>query len=86
MPVKGFHGGLSFLCNAIPLKHLQGGQVNDLDIDPQREVIHIPHIEFELLRPADGIPAMTLRPSGYTRTYCMSAHLFLGIQRQVFRE
>ena len=46
-------------------------------------MVHIPHIELELLRPADGIAAVALCPSADTRAHLMPAHLLLGIQGEV---
>ena len=44
MSVKGFYGGLTLLRDAITAEHLVEGDENDLDVNPQAEVIYIPHI------------------------------------------
>jgi len=45
---------MSLSAYPFPLEHLEGSQGQDLEIQPQRPVIHIPHIPGELLFSTHG--------------------------------
>ena len=49
-------------------------------------MIDIPHVELELLRPADGIAAMALRPASDAGPHVVAAHLLLAVERQILRK
>ena len=60
MSIKRFHCGLSFGRDAVTHKHFLDGDEDHFQVGQERAVVHIPHIHFELVCPADGITAMTL--------------------------
>ena len=77
MSIESFHRGLSGLVDVSTFQHLHDGNPYHLDVRPQRAVVHIPYIQFELLRPADGVTPVTLRPAADTRSHLMASRLFL---------
>jgi hypothetical protein len=42
------------------IQHLHGGNPNHLDVRPQGAGINVPHIQLELLCPADGVAAVAV--------------------------
>ena len=77
MSVKRLHrrgrGGVDVL----PHQHVLDSDEDHSDVRPQRAVVHIPHIQFELLRPTDSITTMTLRPTADARSHLMPTCLLL---------
>ena len=63
MPIKRLHGGVTFLVDTFGLDEFLEGDADDFQVRHQGYVIHVPHIEFELLRPTEVIATMTLRPA-----------------------
>lgn len=73
-PVKRLHRRLPLLIDALRLHELLKRGGNHLQVRLQRHMIHIPDIEFELLRPTEVISSMTLRPARDPgRTSCRRA-------------
>ena len=63
---------------------MMNGQSQDFKVSQQGQMIYIPHIELELVFPADGISPMHLCPARYPRPDVMPSGLLLTIQRKVF--
>ena len=74
-PIKRLHGGIALLRDTITLQHLHDGNPDNFQVCHQRHMIHIPHVQFEFLRPADGIAPMTLRPTRDARSDFMPTGL-----------
>src|ERR1039457_7346955 len=71
---------------AISPKHLQQRQPQDLGIQPRTPMIHVPHVQFELLFPRKAVASIDLHPPGNTRPHLMTTSLERGVSRQVFEE
>lgn len=82
-PVKRMHCSLSFKRDISTGKYFLYSQKNNFNIQPHRQVIHIPNIQFEFLCPRDIVPPVDLCPTRNSRTDLMSSGLFLGIQRKI---
>ncbi|HQG66912.1 MAG TPA: hypothetical protein PLA32_14160, partial [Smithella sp.] len=63
------------MADPFPFEDLPDGHGDDLDVQPQGPVVHIPNIQPELLFPGDGVAAVDLRPAGNFRFYFVSPHL-----------
>ena len=61
---KFFRGGMAFLADAFALDHFPQGQEQDLQVQPEGPVIHVPDIQAELFFPGQGVAAVDLRPAG----------------------
>ena len=80
--VKRFHQMTTlniYLINICSFQYLKNRNPNHFDVRPQRAVIYVPHIKFELLCPRNGIPAMTLSPPTDAGTNLMAAGLLIRI-------
>ena len=75
MSIKDLHRGMSLLRDVGTSQNFLNGQPGYLEIRQQRYVVDIPDIQLELLRPADGISAMALRPARDSRSYFMPSSL-----------
>src|SRR5690606_25887724 len=68
---KAAHRGLTFRTDTVTHQHLLHCQEQNLDIQPQRAVVHIPYVELELLIPAERVSAIYLSPARYPRAHLM---------------
>lgn len=84
--LKLVHGCLSWLADALACENLPDSHPDDLKVQPDRAVIHIPDIQGELLFPGDGIAPVDLRPAGDTGAQCVASRLLRRVERQVAHE
>src|SRR5918992_3905161 len=60
------HRGVPFLADPPALRHVHERQSEDLEVEPQRSVVHVPKVELELLLPRQAVAAVHLHPPGDT--------------------
>ena len=70
----------------LPREHLLHCQQQNPDVQPHRQMVHIPHIQLKLPSPRDVVPPVDLSPSSYAGPHLMPPELLLRIQRQVLRQ
>src|SRR5688572_12213921 len=58
----------------------------DFDVQPEADVVNIPHVEFEFPLPADHVAAVDLGPAGDARADLVAAGLRGGISREITRD
>src|SRR5690625_551067 len=71
---------------ALTREHLDQGAGKDLEVEPERAVLHVPEVEGELLLPFQRIAAVDLRPAGDPRPHVMAAPLALTVEWQVLHQ
>ena len=69
--------------HAFPGQDLPDREPQDLEVKPEGSIVHIPHVEPELLLPADGIATVHLRPSRDAGLDLVAAHLLGSVKGQV---
>ena len=62
-----WHRRMSLLADAVPLQHLEQGQRENLDVEPEAAMVHVPDVKIELILPRERIPTVDLGPTRYTR-------------------
>jgi hypothetical protein len=84
--LKRFHRRLPILTNTFPFKHLIKRHPENLHVKPERLMIHIPHIQLELLFPTDCIAPVNLCPTGNAGSDLVTAGLFRRIKWQILHQ
>lgn len=82
-PHEFVDGSVALLADAFAAKDLPKGQEQDLQIQPQIPVVHVPDIVFKLLLPSHVVAAVNLGPAGDTRLDLMAAKLLGGVAVEV---
>jgi hypothetical protein len=67
-------------------QHLADGQSDDLQVEREAPVVHIPHVELEPVLEFEGMAALHRGPAGDARPYVVPAPLFWRVRVEVFRE
>ena len=62
---------------------LPDGLNEDLEVEPQRLMIDVPHVESELVLPRDGIPAADLGETGDPGPDLVAASLLWGVAVEI---
>src|SRR5258706_226614 len=83
---KLFHGGMPWLADAFAREDFPERQQQNFDIQPERAVVHVPHIQLEFILPGERIPSVNLRPAGDARENVMTAGLLGRIALQVLHQ
>ena len=79
IPPERLHRGVAGLGDTVAPKHLGNGEPEDMQVSGQCQVVDIPHVEDELLLPADGIAPMHLCPASDAGAHLMATGLLLII-------
>ena len=80
------HRRLPGVADPLPLQDLPDRHGDNPDVQPQRLVVHIPHIQPEFLLPTDGVAAVDLGPAGDPRPHLMAPRLLRGVAPQVLHQ
>ena len=59
---------------------------DDLDVQPERPVVHVPDVITEFILPGDGVASVDLRPTRQAGIDIMPAHLFGRVAFKVFHQ
>jgi hypothetical protein len=62
---------------------LQSGQTEDLEVEPEAPVIHVPHVVFEPLLPGHRVPSVHLGPPRDPGPHVVPTGLLGRVQREV---
>src|ERR1035437_2082304 len=73
------HRGMARLADALSPQYLQHRHPQNLGIKPQAPMIHVPHVQLELLFPCKAVASVHLHPPGHTRLHLMTASLERGV-------
>lgn len=74
-PQEFLHRRLPWLADPFTFEDLPDGQGDDLQVQPKRQVIHVPHIQIELLLPGERVAAVHLRPASDAGAHFMARKL-----------
>src|ERR1019366_6914471 len=80
------HGGVAGLADVRSPKHLRHRHPENPGIQPEAQLIHVPHVQLELLLPSETVTAVPLRPAGDSRPHFMTTPLERGVSGRVFGE
>src|SRR5581483_1900214 len=72
--------------NSLATQNGPDGQQHDLQVEPPREMVHVPYIAAQLVGPADDVAAVYLGPTGQARTDHVPAALFLRVAIEILRQ
>src|ERR1035438_3389615 len=78
------HRGMARLADALSPQHLQHRLPENLDVQPQAPMIHVPHVQLKLLFPCKAVASVHLHPPCNTRPHLMTASLERRVSGQVF--
>src|SRR5213080_469022 len=81
-----FGGRLSWLVDSFPPQSLPHRDGYDLEIQPQRLPVYVPHVERELLLPGQGVTTVHLSPAGNTGLRVVATHLLRRVTLQVLHQ
>src|SRR3990170_1185850 len=85
-PLELRHRGIPRGADPLPLKHLPDRHRENLQIQQERPVFHVPNVQPELLLPGDCVPPIDLRPSGQTGFDLVAARLFGCISLKILHQ
>src|ERR1035437_9077475 len=80
------HRGMARLADTLSPQYLQHRHPQDLDIKRKAPMIHVPHVQLELLFPSEAVASVHLRPSGDTWLHLVALAFERGVSGQVFGE
>ena len=83
MSVESLRGGHAVFGDVLPHKHFPDGQEENLCIQRERQMVHVPDIQLEFPLPGDVVAPVHLRPSRDARPHLVPPELLLGIQGQI---
>ena len=86
IPHKVLCGGLPWLTDAFAFDHFPESHKHDLDVQPERPVVHVPDVIAEFVLPGDGVASVDLRPTRQAGISIVAAHLFGRISFKVFHQ
>src|SRR5690606_5348226 len=78
-----FHGGVPGLGDAAAAEDRTDGQQQDLQVQAERPVLHVPYIHLQPVFPGECVASIDLRPAGDPGPNLMPPCLAFGIERQV---
>src|ERR1019366_4647738 len=70
-PLELRHRGMARLADSLSPQHLQHRHPQNLGIQPQAPMIHVPHVQLKFLFPCQAVASVHLHPSANTRPYLM---------------
>ncbi len=79
-------GGTALGADAFAFENLRQRHKEDLDIQPESTVIHIPDVELEFLFPRERVAAVHLRPAGDAGAHFVAACLFRRVTLEVLHQ
>ena len=77
---------MPLLADSLAANHFAQSHPQNSDIQPQAPVIHVPHVQLELLLPSEVIAAIHLRPTRDARRDFMPAELARAVSREILRK
>src|SRR2546427_506198 len=80
------HGRVSRSVHSFRAENFHEGEKQNPQVEPERSMIHIPHVEPQTFLPGLRVAAVDLRPAGNARAHLMPADLLGGIEREVLDE
>ena len=80
------HRRLPGVADPLPLQDLPDRHGDNPNVQPQRLVVHVPHIQPEFLLPTDGVAAVDLGPAGDPWPHLMAPRLLRGVAPQVLHQ
>src|ERR1700741_4284789 len=63
---------------------LAGGEPEDLQVERERAMVHVPDVQAQALLPGLRVAPVDLRPAGHAGPHLVLVRLLGGIERQVF--
>src|SRR5918992_1469403 len=77
------HGRLPFGRDASPVQYRDEGQNDDLRVEQQRAIVHVPQVKLESVLPRYRIAPVDLCPPSEARADEMTTCLFGCVQREI---
>src|SRR5579859_2603070 len=75
------HGDLARRLHAGPAEDAADREKEDFEIQAERPMVDVPHVQPEPFVPADRVPAVDLSPAGDSGLHFMSSGLLEGVAR-----
>src|SRR5712691_9891783 len=78
------HGRVPRSVHSVRAQDSEGGEAENSQVEPERSVVHVPHVQTQALFPGLRIAAVDLRPPRDSGTHFVPAGLLGRIERQIF--